>query len=616
MARSGLNTSGNDLTADLPKPKVNKESLRRGLRIFRYVLPYRAKFTVGMVLLVLSSLSTMSFPWIAGKLVNVATGEPLVLPGGLALDINRVALGLFLVTVLQGMFSFGRIWFFTQVSEFTVRDIRQALYAKFVQLPIPFFEQNRVGAITSRITSDVGQIQDSFSLTLAELFRQVFTLVGGIAFIMVVSWKLSLFMLLTFPPIVLAAGLFGRKIRTLSRTVQQELAHTNTIVEETLQAINSVKAFTNERFETQRYNSSLSKVVQAALQSNLYRGGFVSFVIIGLFGGIILVLWRGATLVHTPVTDPNHLQIGDLTSFIIYTAFIGASVAGLGEIYGKVQSTLGASERILEILDETPEPTLLEPAVGLVPAKIQGDIRYEHVAFRYPTRPDVPVLQDIDFHIAAGEKIALVGPSGAGKSTIAGLLMQFYPLSGGRIVVDGHSIADYDLTSLRSHIGIVPQETLLFGGTIRENIAYGKPDATDQQIIEAAQRANAWQFISAFPESLDTVVGDRGIKLSGGQRQRVAIARAILKNPAILILDEATSSLDSESEKLVQGALDELMQNRTSLIIAHRLSTIRKVDKILVIDGGRIVEAGSHDELSERAGGLYANLLRLQFELA
>jgi ABC-type multidrug transport system fused ATPase/permease subunit len=616
MARSGLNTSGNDLTADLPKPKVNKESLRRGLRIFRYVLPYRAKFIVGMVLLVLSSLSTMSFPWIAGKLVNVATGEPLRLPGGLLLDINKVALGLFLVTVLQGIFSFGRIWFFTQVSEFTVRDIRQALYAKFVQLPIPFFEQNRVGAITSRITSDVGQIQDSFSLTLAELFRQVFTLVGGIAFIMVVSWKLSLFMLLTFPPIVLAAGLFGRKIRTLSKTVQQELAHTNTIVEETLQAINSVKAFTNERFEMNRYNSSLRKVVQAALQSNLYRGGFVSFVIIGLFGGIILVLWRGATLVHTPVTDPNHLQIGDLTAFIIYTAFIGASVAGLGEIYGKVQSTLGASERILEILDETPEPTLLEPAVGLVPTKIQGDIRYEHVAFRYPTRPDVPVLQDIDFHIAAGEKIALVGPSGAGKSTIAGLLMQFYPLSGGRIVVDGHNIADYDLTALRSHIGIVPQETLLFGGTIRDNIAYGKPGATDQEIIEAAQRANAWQFISAFPESLDTVVGDRGIKLSGGQRQRVAIARAILKNPAILILDEATSSLDSESEKLVQGALDELMQNRTSLIIAHRLSTIRKVDKILVIDGGRIVEAGSHDELSERAGGLYANLLRLQFELA
>ncbi|RZK16385.1 MAG: ATP-binding cassette domain-containing protein, partial [Hymenobacter sp.] len=441
-----------------------------------------------------------------------------------------------------------------------------------------------------------------------------FTLLGGITFIMVVSWKLSLFMLLTFPPIVLAAGLFGRKIRTLAKNTQQELAHSNVIVEETMQAINSVKAFTNERFEINRYTGSLGRLVTAALQSNLYRAGFVTFVIIGLGGGIILVLWRGATLVHA--TGPDHLEIGQLVTFIIYTTFIGASVAGLGELYGKVQSILGATERIREILDETPEPTFQEPAIGLVPAQIRGDIRYEQVAFSYPTRPDVPVLQGIDFHIAAGEKIALVGPSGAGKSTIAGLLMQFYPLSGGRIVVDGHNVADYDLTALRSHIGIVPQETLLFGGTLRENIAYGKPGATDQEIIEAAQRANAWQFIQKFPEGLDTMVGDRGIKLSGGQRQRVAIARAILKNPAILILDEATSSLDSESEKLVQGALDELMQHRTSLIIAHRLSTIRKVDKILVIDGGRIVEAGSHDELSERAGGLYANLLRLQFELA
>jgi len=609
-----MNTSGSDATADLPKPKVNKESLKRSLRIFRFVLPYRAKFIVGLLMLVLSSSTFMAFPWVAGKLVDAANHKAVILPGGLTLDINRIALLLFTVIVFQGFFSFGRIWFFTQVSEYTVRDIRQALYAKFVQLPIPFFEQNRVGAITSRITSDVAQIQDTFSLTLAELFRQVFTLLGGITFIMLVSVKLSLFMLVTFPPIVLAAGLFGRKIRTLARTTQQELAHTNTIVEETLQAINSVKAFTNEQFETQRYTVSLDKVVRAALQSNMYRGGFVSFVIIGLFGGIILVLWRGATLVYT--AGPGHLEIGQLVSFIIYTAFIGASVAGLGELYGKVQSTLGASERILEILDETPEPTLREPATGLVPAQIRGDIRYEHVAFRYPTRPDVPVLQDIDFHIKSGEKIALVGPSGAGKSTIAGLLMQFYPLSGGRIVVDGHDVRDYDLTSLRRHIGIVPQETLLFGGTIRENIAYGKPTATDAEIIEAAQRANTWQFISAFPEGLDTVVGDRGIKLSGGQRQRVAIARAILKNPAILILDEATSSLDSESEKLVQGALDELMQHRTSLIIAHRLSTIRKVDKILVIDGGRIVEAGSHEELSDREGGLYANLLRLQFELA
>jgi ABC-type multidrug transport system fused ATPase/permease subunit len=608
-----MNTSGSDATADLPKPKVNKESLKRSLRIFRYVLPYKGLFAVGLMMLLLSSSTFMAFPFLAGKLIDAANHKPVILPNGIELGIDRIAILLFSIIVFQGFFSFGRIWFFTQVSEFTVRDIRKALYAKFVQLPIPFFEQNRVGAITSRITSDVGQIQDTFSLTLAELFRQVFTLVIGITAIMVVSVKLSLFMLLTFPPIILAAGLFGRKIRTLARNTQQELATTNTIVEETLQAINSVKAFTNEQFEAQRYGSALDRVVTAALRSNLFRGGFVSFVIIGLTGGIILILWRAATLVYNP--GPDHLEVSQLLTFLLYTAFIGASIAGLGEMYGKVQSTLGASERILEILDETPEPTHIEPAQGLTPARIQGDIRYEHVAFRYPTRPDIAVLKDINFHIAAGEKIALVGPSGAGKSTIAGLLMQFYPLSGGRIVVDGHDVDAYDLTALRRHIGIVPQETLLFGGTIRENIAYGKPGASDAEIIESAQRANAWQFIQAFPEALDTVVGDRGIKLSGGQRQRVAIARAILKNPAILILDEATSSLDSESEKLVQGALDELMEHRTSLIIAHRLSTIRKVDKILVIDGGRIVEAGTHDELSDREGGLYANLLRLQFEL-
>ncbi|HEX8658392.1 MAG TPA: ABC transporter ATP-binding protein [Hymenobacter sp.] len=615
MARSGMNTSDTDLTADVPKPKLTKEAFRRGLRIFRYVLPYRAKFIVGMVLLTLSSATFMAFPWVAGKLVDAANGKVFTLPGGLELTITRIALLLFGVIVFQGFFSFGRIWFFTQVSEFTVRDIRQALYAKFVSLPIPFFEKNRVGAITSRITSDVGMIQDTFSLTLAELFRQVVTLVVSTVLIMVTSVKLSLFMLATFPVLVLAAFVFGRKIRKQSKITQEELAKTNVIVEETLQAINTVKAFTNELFEIGRYNFSLNKVVRAALRSNLYRGAFVSFVIIGLFGGIILVLWRGATLVHTPVSDPDHLEIGQLVSFIIYTTFVGASVGGLGEMYGKVQSTLGASERILEILEESSEPTHLALPAGQEPLRVQGNIEYRNVAFRYPTRPDLPVLQDISFDIAAGEKIALVGPSGAGKSTIVSLLMQFYELSTGQILIDGRPIGSYDLTELRRHVGIVPQETLLFGGSIRENIAYGKTDATDAEITAAARKANAWQFIASFPEGLDTVVGERGIKLSGGQRQRVAIARAILKNPAILILDEATSSLDSESEKLVQGAMDELMKDRTSLIIAHRLSTIRKVDKILVIDGGRIVEAGSHEELSEREGGLYANLLRLQFEL-
>ncbi|RSK36186.1 ABC transporter ATP-binding protein [Hymenobacter metallilatus] len=605
-ARSGMNTSG-QAGSDAPKVKLTKESFQQGLRIFRFTLPYRTKFIIGTVLLTLSSASTMAFPWLIGKLADAASNNPVLLPNGRAVSINQIALGFGVLILLQGLFSFGRIWFFTQVSEFTVRDIRQALYRKFVKLPIPYFEKNRVGAITSRITSDVGIIQDSFSLTLAELFRQVTTLLAGVVFIMIVSVKLSMFMLLTFPPIVVLAMVFGRKIRGLAKTTQDELAKTNVIVEETLQGINTVKAFTNEQFETQRYTSSLTNTVRAALKSNLYRGGFVSFVIIGLFGGIVLVLWRAATLVQA-----GQMTIGDLTQFALYTMFIGASVAGLGELYGKVQSTLGASERILEMLDEPTEPTH-QP--GAQPVQLQGNIEYEHVQFRYPTRPDLAVLNDISFGIQAGEKIALVGPSGAGKSTIVQLLMQFYELSSGQILVDGRDIRHYDLTELRRHIGIVPQETILFGGSIRENIAYGKVTAPDEEIIEAARKANAWQFISSFPEGLDTLVGERGIKLSGGQRQRIAIARAILKNPAILILDEATSSLDSESEKLVQSAMDELMQNRTSIIIAHRLSTIRKVDKILVIDGGRIVEQGTHDELAQFDNGLYANLLKLQFEL-
>jgi ABC-type multidrug transport system fused ATPase/permease subunit len=315
------------------------------------------------------------------------------------------------------------------------------------------------------------------------------------------------------------------------------------------------------------------------------------------------------------LVESGELTIGELVQFIIYTTFIGASVGGLGDMYGKVQASLGAADRILEILDEPVEPTHPTLATADPGFKINGNISYQHVAFSYPTRPDIAVLKDISFRIEAGEKIALVGPSGAGKSTIVALLMKFYNLSSGTILIDDKNINDLNLTQLRQHIGIVPQEVLLFGGSIRENIAYGRPDANEEQIITAARKAHAYEFIQSFPEGLETLVGERGIKLSGGQRQRIAIARAILKNPAILILDEATSSLDSESEKLVQAAMDELMKNRTSIIIAHRLSTIRKADKILVIEQGRIVEQGNHADLSSNEDGLYANLLKLQFEL-
>lgn len=606
MAKRGFGP--NDSTQEKEgRKKISKDSFRRGIRIFSYVLPYKFKFIVGLGFLILSSLTFMVFPLLTGKLVDSSTGNA----DWFLEDIDMIALGLFAVILCQGIFSFFRVYFFAQVSENAVADIRRDLYSKFMMLPLTFYEKRRVGEITSRITTDVAQVQDAMSITLAELFRQITTLLVGIVIILWTSIKLSMFMLATFPVLVALTLVFGRKIKSLSKKTQDELANTNVIVEETLQAINTVKAYTNEPFEIGRYKHSLGKAVQTALSAANYRGAFISFIIIGLFGGIILVIWYGATLVQN-----GDLTIGELISFIIYTVFIGASVGGLGELYGKIQSALGATERIQEILAESEEPTDKSQRAVSEIRRVKGDISYNQVAFSYPTRPDIQVLRDINFSIRSGEKIALVGPSGAGKSTIVQLLLRLYDVSSGSITVDGQDIRDMNLTHLRANVGIVPQEVLLFGGSIRENIAYGRPDASEEEIIEAARKANAYDFISSFPEGLDTLVGERGIKLSGGQRQRVAIARAILKNPAILVLDEATSSLDSESEHLVQLAMDELMKNRTTIVIAHRLATIRKVDKILVIDGGEIVEAGSHDILSMNNDGIYANLLRLQFEMS
>ncbi|MDX5347823.1 MAG: ATP-binding cassette domain-containing protein [Hymenobacteraceae bacterium] len=607
MAKRGFGRPAASASDDQPKKKLTKENLKQGLQIFRYVLPYKYKFITGLVFLFFSSLTFMVFPVGMGKLVDTAVGNT----DWIIEDINLIALALFGVFVLQGIFSFFRIYFFAQVSENAIADIRRDLYEQFVGLPLSFFEQRRVGELTSRITTDITQVQDSFSITLAELFRQVTTLLVGVAIIMVTSIKLSLFMLATFPVLVVLAMVFGKKIKKLSKTTQDELANTNIVVEETMQGIHVVKAFANELFEINRYNRSLGKAVRTALHAAYFRGAFVSFIIVGIFGGITLVLWYGVSLIQA-----GELTVGDLVSFIIYTTFIGASVGGLGELYGKVQASLGASERILEILHEQPEPVSKLPVPLSKVPRVQGNIVYKDVLFSYPTRPDVTVLKGMNLQINAGEKVALVGPSGAGKSTIVQLLMKYYDLQHGSISIDGQDITHFNLTELRQNIGIVPQEVILFGGTIRENIAYGRPEATEAEVIEAAKQANAYQFIMSFPEGMDTLVGERGIKLSGGQRQRIAIARAILKNPAILILDEATSALDSESEKLVQEAMDVLMQGRTTIIIAHRLATIRKADKILVIDNGKIVEEGSHEELQYSENGIYAHLLKLQFELS
>lgn len=583
------------------KKKITKEGLQKALRIYSFIWPYRFRFLLGLVFLAFSSLTVMTFPYVTGKLVDSATGNLV------GYDRDTIALGLVGILLVQGVFSFLRVQIFSQVSERAMRDIRLALYTQILSLPIPFFEQRRVGELNSRLTADVQQLQDVLSFTLAEFFRQLVTLVIGIVVIFTTSTELTLVMLSSFPLMIIGAIVFGRYIRKLSKKAQDELAAANTVVEETLQAIHTVKSFTSEFFEVARYRKGLNEVVGNALKAARFRGVFISFIIFAIFGGIVLVLWYGLGL----VADKS-ITIGELVSFIVYTTFIGGAVGGMGDLYGQIQKTVGASERLVEILDESPELSVKDLGQQ---ARFTGEVVFEGVRFAYPSRPDMPVLQGLDLYIPAGQKVALVGHSGAGKSTVGHLLQGFYPVGAGAIRIDGLDTGTLELGQLRANIGVVPQEVLLFGGTIAENIAYGKPGASEAEIRHAAEQANAWEFIERFPEGLQTVVGERGIKLSGGQRQRIAIARAILKDPAILILDEATSSLDAESEHLVQQALDVLMQGRTTLIIAHRLATIRKVDRIFVLGEGRVLESGSHTELAERGEGLYNNLVKLQLEV-
>jgi ATP-binding cassette, subfamily B, bacterial len=582
------------------KRPLNKSGLKKLSGVFRFVLPYKWTFFIGLAALGLSSGILLSFPYLAGKLLDVAQGKT----GFFLNTINEIGLALIAILLVQGVFSFLRVYTFTTVSERTLADLRQHVYNKIIWLPISFFDQRRVGELISRITSDVSTLQDTFTFTLAELLRQLLVLLVGVPVIFILFPHLTVFMLLTFPVLVLAALFFGKFIRKLSKKTQDQLATSNVIVEETLHSIAVVKSFTNEWFEISRYRKALNDVVNTAIRASRYRGVFISFTIVSLFGGIVAVSWYGAYLVQA-----GEVSVGDLFSFVLYTTFIGGSIAGLGDIYSQLQRSVGASERILEILDHPDEQT-----PGRQPLKLSGKIEYDQVVFSYPTRGDVTVLKNISFLIQPGEKVALVGPSGSGKSTIISLLMRFYHPSMGKICVDDVDASLYNLSDYRSNIGIVPQEVILFGGTIRENIAYGRPGATEEEIVEAARKANAWEFIGSFPDGLNTVVGDRGVKLSGGQRQRVAIARAILKDPAILVLDEATSSLDARSEQLVQQALEKLMENRTTLVIAHRLSTIRKVDRILVIKDGAIIEEGSHAELAQMDNGIYSNLLKLQVE--
>jgi len=574
--------------------------LKELLKLYRFLRPYRWTFALGMFFLLISSAASLMFPKFLGNMVDLGN------KGKLMDEITRTGLILLAILVIQAVFSYLRTRIFVWVTEKTLASIRQHVYNHLIRLPMAFFAERRVGELNSRISSDISLLQDSLTGTLADFLSQLLIIAGGIALMMISSFKLTLFMLAIIPAMALFAFFSGRAIRRYSKKAQSYVAESNTIVEETLQGIQNVKAFTNELFEINRYREKTDEVARAGIKGGKYQAA-VSFIVLGFFVAMAAVIWRGAMMIAN-----GQMEAGQLFSFVIYSGFIAGNIAGMAGVYTRLQKTIGAAEKLLQLLDE-PTEAIDEKYVPDPLQTLHGKITFDHVAFKYPSRDEVIVLKDISFNIDPGQQVALVGPSGAGKSTLVSLLLKFYEPAIGKILFDNRDSRSFPVTSLRSQMAIVMQDVFLFGGTIRENIAYGRPGAGEEEIIDAAVQANAWDFIQTFPGKLDTIVGERGIQLSGGQRQRIAIARAVLKNPKILILDEATSSLDSESERLVQEALEKLMHCRTSVVIAHRLSTVRKADKIIVLDDGKIVEQGTHSELLSSENGLYKTLTELQF---
>lgn len=570
--------------------------------------PWRGTFRVALGAQVVSMMFGLTFPWLMGHLVDAALPSvKLIAADAWRPDVDSVALILIGTLVAQAVLTFVYSTAFHTVGQRAVTSLRKRLYARLVSLPMRFFGEHRVGELNSRLGSDMTVLEDFYTSAVPQAIRQAMLLFGGLVAIFLTSPKLAGLMLASFPVFVGVAVLFGRSVRRIWRFAQDKLGEAGTVVEETLQGITNVKAFGNEAFEERRYNTAMDGFLAIVLRGARYRAALISFVIVGIFGAIVLVLWYGAQLMQA-----GQLTHGELTKFTLYMLFIGGGVSSIAEVMSAVQKSIGASARVRELLAEAPEH-----GEGARPAGngAAASMAMEDVHFRYPSRADLPVLRGVSLEAKAGERIALVGPSGSGKSTIVSLLLRFYEPEGGRILLDGEDVCAMDLAAVRARMALVPQEVLLFGGSIRENIAYGRAGATDEEVRDAAVRAHCAEFIERFPDGYATLVGERGVKLSGGQRQRIAIARAFLRDPALLLLDEATSSLDSEGEALIQQALDTLLAGRTAIVIAHRLSTVRKCDRIYVVEDGRVVESGTHDELVAR-NGTYRRLAAMQFATA
>ena len=591
--RNRLSRANND-DSDVPM----REQLGQLGDLFAYTRPYRWWLVAAIVGVTFASALGLVFPLIMGGLVDTAIGED-----GTNEALNRIALLLLAVFLAQALFNYLRSYSLAVVGEGVVADLRKSVYARIVQLPVPFFDKRRTGEITSRLTSDASVIQTTVSSAVAQALAQGITLIGGVTLMIILSPRLSLTVLVFLPIAIIAAAFFGRKLNRISTAFQDEIAAANAFADESIASIRVVKWFTAEDDSTERYDRAIAKSYDVALRRARLRALLVPSVTFVGFGTLAVVLWVGGRQVLA-----GTMTAGQLVSFLLYTLTVAGAIGTFTGLYSQLQEALGASLRIFELLGEPTE--IHDPDQPQSPPIREGSIRLESVSFSYSGR-ETGVLHEIDLTVAPGELVALVGPSGSGKSTITELIPRFYDVTDGRVIVDGVDVRFQDLDELRQQMAAVPQEVQLFSGTISENLKVSKPDATDAELIEAASAANAHGFISEFPDGYETVVGERGIRLSGGQRQRVAIARALLADPRILILDEATSSLDAESEGLVQEALERLMVGRTTLVIAHRLSTVRAADRLVVLTDGRIVEHGVHDELVA-AGGVYARLLERQ----
>ncbi|MCB1278311.1 ABC transporter transmembrane domain-containing protein [Prosthecobacter sp.] len=569
-----------------------------------YLRPHYNVFVPAVIALAITGGMTIIFikelAAVAGKGIGGATG-----PEWMA-ELNHSVWFLVGIVAVQAFIAFWRILLFAKASERALAALRLDTFSRIIRLPMGTLNRRRVGELASRLANDVEAMRETLVVTIPMLIRHSVMLSLCLVLILNMSVKLSLFMIGTIPVVIVMIAIFGSRIRKLTKRAQDNLAASQVVVDESLQSIVSVKAFRNEAYEMARYDKNLGEYLRTVIRAAIPRASFIAFIIFAFSVALILVTWFAMRML-------NFGEIGkaELTQFAGLTGMIAASFAQFPELITQLQRSLGATERVREILRDETE---LEDGEKAATRRFRGEIEMHGVSFAYPTRPDAVVLRDFDLSAKAGQRIALVGPSGSGKTTTVSLLFRFYDPTSGEIRIDGQPIRDMTLTTLRRNLALVPQEVLLFGGSIKENIAYGKPSATEEEIISAAKKANAHDFIAGLTEGYETLVGDRGTQLSGGQRQRIAIARAILADPAILILDEATSSLDAESERLVQDALDKLMENRTSVIIAHRLSTVRRCDQILVMSGGAILERGTHDELVAKPGGLYGSLARLQLE--